>query len=410
MAIQKLEVGEISNKVFMLLVLDSIHSYELGIKKSEVSKELYSNMQISIAGRAENDIVLYYLESGKNFDYVFEISFTYKYNHIYVDGKYYLDFKEVFEDEQEKKIEENISKELEMLIEQNMSVLSRKIMKGLQMYEDMVNCFPYMFNDVTCLNENTRKIETVRLSPYYDVLPPNRLATYDAAINRLEEHKMVYSEEKNKCIAQSFNRNGYGNFYMLSAEAIVEQKPTGAITVWTPIPAIESSANLPLNKILVLKDAENADSKPEYLYMSTKGVFYNSEVVAATISRNEIYELLYAEEDKSLAIGMLESGKVGVRCKSGDVETVKEYNIEAVVERSEANNIESLQPFTSQLAVLSDAKIYDGTVFEPFNCHDEEESGNEASLGFNLGRLVEIVRKYWKIILGIIALLMLLFI
>ena len=409
MAMQKLEVGEISNKLFMLLVLNSIHESESLLKDGE-SEASYSNCQLSIQGIAENEIKVYIINNDEITNSVFEVSFAYNFNHICIDYKYYLEFKGYLGAEQEAELKKIISDGLVLQVDVFMSSLSGNIMKKLRNYENAVDCFPYMFNNVTCLNVNTGKIETIRLTPYYDILTPERSAIYGAAINRMEDHWIVYDEEKNRCLAKSFNRNGYGSIYDLSAVEIVESKPTGAKTMWIPIPAIEISAGLPLNVVFVLRDVENVDSNPDYLYMSTKGVFYNGEVTVATINQNDNYEILYVGDGKSLVIGRLESGKVRkvrVRCKSGETEIVKVYNIEATVERSEAINIESLQPFTSQLAVLSDAEIYDGTIFEPFNCHKE---ANGSSLGFELGKLIAFVRNYWVAIIIAIVVLCVLFV
>ena len=405
MAIQKIEVGEMPNKLFMLMVIDLVNGL---VKKTNGD----DGWKLSISSPAENEVEVCHICQGDEdtvCDQILQILISYKFNHIYIDGKWGVEYNRLVRREQKEVIENGTAKLLDFWVEVYLERISKLIMKGLMEYVNMIDVFPYVFNDITCLNTNTGKVETIRLSPYFDILTPARLETYDAAIDYGGTHCIIYHEERNQCVAKSLNKNDYGNIYTLSATKIAELKPTGQKTIWIPMPAIEQMTSLPLNKILVLKDADNADSAYDYMYLSTKGIFYNGEVIASTLSLKDD-AILYVDTDKSFAVCVLESGKVSIACMSGEAKTGKEYNIEAVVDRSEINTIASLQPFASQLAALSDTAICDGTKFEPFNCHDEEESGNEASLGFNLGKLVEIIRKYWKIILGIIALLLFLLI
>ena len=368
MITQKLEVGEISSQMFMTLVLDAIHMREYNLAKT---KAKVADWKMQIDCEADNEVVLYYLQLIGDVDMTMKVSFKYQSSYIHINNKYFIDFRGKRRVGNEDEIEATLSKLLDEETEGLIKFLTKNIMKEFLLFTKMISCFPYMFNTITCLNVSTGKVEPIHLSSYYDILTLEKYEIQDLEIERLGTHTMVYSEENDICIANSKNRNGYGNIYTLSADKITELKPTRVETTWIPICAIEKRTNLPLNKIIVLQDAQNAESQPEYLYMSTKGIFYNGEIVTATIGYYEDRLIIYKDGNVLITACTLDTGTVAIAHCIGDSETIKEYNIKALEEISEANNIESLQPFTSQLAELADDVIFDGSKFLPF--HDNWE-------------------------------------
>lgn len=367
MITQKLEVGEISSQMFMSLVLDTIYTQERRIAKSESSKR---NWQMEIKCEAEHKVLVTYKLQEPYYTTFCQVYFQFYSGYIHIKNGYCIEFKDNIrvEAELEKKIAKTFSEMIDLETNMLIDLLTKNIMKDLHLFHNIINCFPYMFNFVTCLNVDKGKVENIRLSQYYDILTSEKIVTFgNTFIQRYEDHGIVYSEERGECIASSLNRNEYGNVYTLSADKITELKPTRVQTTWIPICAIERRTNLPLNKIIVLQDAQNAESQPEYLYMSTKGIFYNGEIVSATIGYYEDRLIIYKDGNVLITACTLDTGTVAIAHCVGDSETIKEYNIKALEEISEANNIESLQPFTSQLAELADDVIFDGSKFLPFN-------------------------------------------
>lgn len=366
MITQKLEVGEISSQMFMSLVLDAIHTQERWMAKSESNKREW---QMEIKCEAEHKVLVTYKLQEPYYTAFCQVYFQFYSGYIHIKNGYCIEFKDGIrvEAELEEKIAKTFSKMIDLETNMLIDHLTRNIMKNLLSFHNIINCFPYMFNFVTCLNVDKGKVENIRLSQYYDILTSEKIVTFgNTFIQRYEDHGIVYSKEEGACIASSLNRNEYGNVYTLSADKITELKPTGVQTTWIPICAIEKRTNLPLNKIIVLQDAQNAESQPEYLYMSTKGVFYNGEIVSATIGYKDRL-IIYKDGNVLITACTLDTGTVAIAHCVGDSETIKEYNIKALEEISEANNIESLQPFTSQLAELADDVIFDGSKFLPFN-------------------------------------------
>lgn len=366
MITQKLEVGEISSQMFMTLVLDTIYTQERSIAKSESSKR---NWQMEIKCEAEHKVLVTYKLQEPYYTTFCQVYFQFYSGYIHIKNGYCIEFKDNIrvEAELEEKIAKTVSELIDLETNMLIDLLTKNIMKNLLLFHNIINCFPYMFNFVTCLNVGKGKVENIRLSQYYDILTSEKIVTFgNTFIQRYEDHGIVYSKEKGECIASSLNRNEYGNVYTLSSDKITELKPTGIETTWIPICAIEKRTNLPLNKIIVLQDAQNAESQPEYLYMSTKGIFYNGEIVSATIGYEDRL-IIYKDGNVLITACTLDTGTVAIAHCVGDSETIKEYNIKALEEISEANNIESLQPFTSQLAELADDVIFDGSKFLPFH-------------------------------------------
>lgn len=400
---KRIEVGNISNQLFILLTLDAIHGIDWELKKKEGSRDRFGG-KMSIDIMSENEILLRYIDMKKQWDITSKISFTYKQDYIYIDGESIIEYKVyVSDDELVDKLEQNADEIVRAEVNMLVTGISQRIMKIMAEYQNILNVFPYMFNEVTCLNVNTNQVETICLSPHYDILTPSRKSNYDGTIRRLESRFMVFDDERNLCRAKAFNRYDLGSLYTLSATLIEEVKHTGEKTTWIPLPAIEQETNLALNKVFVLKDAENAESANVYMYLSTKGFFYKGEILTATLNLKDNL-ILYTGIDKSYAIGIVETGELAILCVSGDVKTAKKYNIEAVLNRTEVNNIESLQPFANLITALTDATICDGSQFKPLNEQKDKVGG--ATLGFDLGRLFEFVSENWKIILGIIVLLL----
>lgn len=366
MITQKLEVGEISSQMFMALVLDTIYTQERWMAKSESNKREW---QMEIKCEAEHKVLVTYKLQEPYYTAFCQVYFQFYSGYIHIKNGYCIKFKDGIrvEAELEEKIAKTFSKMIDLETNMLIDHLTKNIMKNLLSFHNIINCFPYMFNFVTCLNVDKGKVENIRLSQYYDILTSEKIVTFgNTFIPRYEDHGIVYSKEEGACIASSLNRNEYGNVCTLSADKITELKPTGVGITWIPICAIEKRTNLPLNKIIVLQDAQNAESQPEYLYMSTKGVFYNGEIVSATIGYEDRL-IIYKDGNVLITACTLDTGTVAIAHCVGDSETIKEYNIKALEEISEANNIESLQPFTSQLAELADDVIFDGSKFLPFN-------------------------------------------
>ena len=400
---QRIEVGNITNQLYMMLTLDAIHTQDLAFQKCEDAKDNI-NGKMSIYIKSEKEILLCYIDISENWDMISKISITYNQDYIYVDGESDIDYKTYTPGDVVDEIEQHADKMLRFYVKSIVDGVHHNI-KQMTEFLKMLKSFPYMFNEVTCLNVNTNQVETIRLSPHYDMLTPDRMSSYDGTIRRLESRSMIYDEKKNRCLVKAYNRYDYGILYTLSATLIEEIKHTGEKITWIPLPAIERETNISLNKVLVLKDAENAESANVYMYLSTKGFFYKGEILTATLNLKENL-ILYTGIDKSYAIGIVETGELAVLCVSGDVKTASKYNIEAVLDRAEANNIEDLQPYTNLLAALADVAICDGNRFRPSNSQDDKAEGNSATLGYYLGELFEIVRNHWKIILGIIVLLL----
>ena len=369
MAHHKIEIADISNNVFFLLVLETIHSFESSLKKKGMSKTVIENVRLSIKGYAENKLILYYITETENMTIVERISFVYQSNNIQIEGSYKVDLICDYDDEDQ--IEDAVCGRLNTTINIMVRDLTARIKVGLQEYTNMANCIPYMFNKITCLNVESGKIETIRLTPYYNILNPDRLETYDYSIGRLETHHMVYDNSRNKCLATSFNKYEYGNVYEMSPYKIEEITSAKKKTTWIPINAIEQVSKLPLNKILVLKDTENADADLEYMFLSTKGIFLRGEVFAYTLKINNSDVIIYAGANKQFEITFHEAGQIEINYTTGETQINNRYNIEKVLDKQEAYNIESLKPYTVQLVTLRDMKIFDGTYFEPIDCSSD---------------------------------------
>ncbi|MBR6813390.1 MAG: hypothetical protein IKM50_02465 [Tidjanibacter sp.] len=414
--------------MFMALVLDAIHMREYNLAKTKAD---VADWKMQIDCEAENKVVLYYLQTMGDVDMTMKFSFKYQSGYIHINNKYFIDFRGNRRVGNEDKMEATLSKLTDAETNGLIEFLTKNIMKEFLLFTKMISCFPYMFNTITCLNVSTGKVEPIHLSSYYDILTLEKYKIQDLEIERLGNHTMVYSDKDDTCLVNSKNRNGYGNIYTLSADKITELKPTRVETTWIPICAIEKRTNLPLNKIIVLQDAQNAESQPEYLYMSTKGVFYNGEIVSATIGYEDRI-IIYKDGNVLITACTLDTGTVAIAHCVGDSDTIKEYNIKALEEISEANNIESLQPFTSQLAELADDVIFDGSKFLPFNDNwdklvkkqptkqqnkDKQEESKQGESQQNESKQDESQQdeskqnqkpKAWQIILLIIALLLLL--
>ncbi|MBO7283207.1 MAG: hypothetical protein J6U73_07430 [Alistipes sp.] len=399
MAIKKIEVGDISNSVFQLLVLDAIHTVEIGHKATGT---MLDGWQISVNLSTENQFVISYLNRTEHTSDILQYTISYQSKYIHIDSEYGVDFLDVFTEESENKYEQCLVKLFETEKDLIEGEISKKIMsQRLLDYIKIENTFPYLFNNITCLNVNSGQIETIRLSPYYDIITPDRLANYDGLIYRKESHALIYSEKKGACLAESLNQHGYGSVCTLSKTMIEEILPTGQKTTWIPLPAIEEITNVSLNKMLVLKDAENADSADVYLYLSTKGLFYKGEIVVTPMSIKKD-AIVYDGVDKSFAITTLETGELAVLCLSGETKIAKKYNVKSVINPGDINNIASLQPFADLLTALSDTEICDGTKFESFG-------KNDSSSEFDFSAIVEIVREHWKVIAIIIVLIFIFF-
>ena len=409
MAHHKIEIADISNNVFFLLVLETIHSFESELKKTEKSEIVTEYGRLSIEGCAENELILYYITETEAMTIVERISFVYQSNNIQIEGSYKVDLICDYDDEDQ--IEDAVRGRINTTMNIMVRDLTARIKVGLQEYTNMANCIPYMFNKITCLNVESGKIETIRLTPYYNILNPDRLETYDASIGRLETHHMVYSDSRNECLATSFNKYEYGNVYEMSPYKIEEITSAKKKTTWIPINAIEQISTLPLNKIVVLKDTENTDSDLEYMFLSTKGIFLRGEVFAYTLKINNNDVVIYAGANKQYEITIHEAEQIEINYTTGETQISNRYNIEKVLDKQDAYNIESLKPYTAQLVTLRDMKIFDGTYFEPIDCSSDNNKNNKDnnsnnSNNSNEGSVGSFIAAKWPIILLIIAFLL----
>ena len=371
MRTNQLKVGEISNKSFQLLVIDAVHKYEYSLSREDDSnyKKAIQKEDLYIDIVTETEIIVNYKYDRKSFGILKVLNIKYRDDIILINSEWNCTYYTYVPNKTSKEIENLIDEDTQTLTNDIIEIITENIL-DITSFIRILDLYPYGFNKVTCLNKNTGVIEDIRLTPYYTLLRDDDSVRYNT-IGRLEGHFILAGSENKAVFTRAKDKHGLGSDCALG-NLHLQYFLNNNETIWVSICGIEKETKIPFNRILCLKDVnEDNLASTTYMYLSTKGSFYDGKVFPTTLNiqesdNNEELSIVYKSDDSAIILRTLTTGEIEVEhIDSNENKKTKIYSIEKVIKKEDLKNSAENTSIFNKIDLLGDNNINDGTMFNP---------------------------------------------
>lgn len=414
-----LEVGQISTPIFLSLVVRAINEVECYMGGDEKARNLIRDDEFFIDVISAKEVNVCYIYNSDAITRAELIRIILQDEYICIQGEWGVKYHKYLSIDDRKNYEALCDEQLNSSARLLETHIADEI-KMLKHHYDIVNTYPYGFNKVTCINNTTGTIEDIRLSPYYNVLNKNKQAIYNT-IERGQEHGIVHVEEYGYCSAKAHDRHGLGAMYRLSSTYLSMLTSTEHL-MWIPVCSLDQSTKLPFNKFVCLKSKGQESDSAIVIYLSSKGILYNNNVIQSTptfpnpieFETSQNVAVKYQTNNTMYVVKMLETGEISIEQTDTDNnKTTNIYNVEEIVERGEISNHSDLQPFSYKISILTEGQIYDGSQFEPIistNTKNRLREEEQEKKNRQEHPILYFLISNWKIVVGVIIFLLLMLI